>query len=104
MMRPASEKDLPVGSATRCAVANNPCAIFSLAPAPVTACSLWGQLDATKSSFPESSWVGLSAFALRAQNVTMAAHRVNELHGIIAVDLAPEPGNVNFNHVAEFLP
>ena len=34
----------------------------------------------------------------------MAAHRVNELHGIIAIDLAPESGNVYFNYVTEFLP
>src|SRR5207302_10320498 len=46
----------------------------------------------------------LRAFALRTQNVAMTAHRVNELQGIIAIDLAPESGNAYFNYVAEFLP
>src|SRR5207245_4712428 len=53
---------------------------------------------------PKSCELSLSAFALGTQNVTMAAHRVQELHGIIAIDLAPEPGNVNFDHVTEFFP
>src|SRR5262250_1502130 len=42
--------------------------------------------------------------ALGAQNVAMTAYRMNELHRIVAIDLAPQPGNVNFNYVAEFLP
>jgi hypothetical protein len=48
MIRPASEKGLAVIFVFRRSVANHPRAILSLAPAPLTADSLWGQLpDAT---------------------------------------------------------
>src|SRR5580704_8240682 len=46
----------------------------------------------------------LIAIALKTQDVTVAAHGMNELYGMSAVDLAPKPGNIDFNDIAEFFP
>ena len=51
--------------------------------------------------FPSNSPL-LLALAARPQDVTVAAHRVNQFHGIGIVNLSAQAGNVHLNDVAEF--
>jgi len=93
MMRPVSEKGLAVILVFRRSQANVPGTILPLAPAPVTAASVWGQLpDATESfllNCPDLPELNAALLTIGPQHVTMPAHRMNQFDGMVAIDLAP---------------
>src|ERR1700680_793088 len=93
MMRPVSERGLAVIFVFRRSQANVPGTILPLAPAPVTAGSVWGQLpDATESFLlksPDLPELNGALLTIGPQHVTMPAHRMNQFDGMVAIDLAP---------------
>jgi hypothetical protein len=64
-----------------------------LALASVTARSVWVQLpDATESfllNSPDLPELNGALLTIGPQHITMPAHRMNQLDGMVAIDLAP---------------
>src|SRR5689334_17385439 len=104
MMRPASEKGRSVPLRWLSPAVLTRCPVLSAISAPVTATSVWDKLPIAALDFPQSAQRCLCLFPFRTQDVPMSAHCVNQLHGIIAIDLSPKSGNINLNDVAEFFP